>query len=215
MQAIKELPDEYRVYVFIICTIIIGFILLLLINIPNKDKDKDNKVHVPSERIEKHVGLPRAMNSNKWQEFKLIEKEQLSHDSYRFRFELQSNNHVLGLPIGQHISLKFHDDINNKDIIRSYTPISSDDDYGYVDFIIKIYYSGINEKFPNGGAMSQYVANLNINNSILMKGPKGHLEYIENDYNGNNDGGIFTIKKLKKDLIIKKIKYLGKYISSG
>ena len=32
---------------------------------------------------------------------KLIEKENLSHDTRRFRFELPSSEHVLGLPTGQ------------------------------------------------------------------------------------------------------------------
>ena len=36
---------------------------------------------------------------------KLIEKEELSHDTRRFRFELPSGQHILGLPVGQHIYL--------------------------------------------------------------------------------------------------------------
>jgi hypothetical protein len=43
---------------------------------------------------------------------------------------------IVGLPIGQHIHLsaKIGDDL----IIRSYTPVSSDDDYGYVDLVVKV-----------------------------------------------------------------------------
>ena len=36
---------------------------------------------------------------------KLMEKEVLSHDTRRFRFELPSDQHILGLPVGQHIYL--------------------------------------------------------------------------------------------------------------
>jgi cytochrome-b5 reductase len=66
----------------------------------------------------------------------LIEKEEISHDTRRFRFGLPTKDHVLGLPIGQHIHLsaKIGDDL----IIRSYTPVSSDDDYGYVDLVVKV-----------------------------------------------------------------------------
>lgn len=49
---------------------------------------------------------PIALDSEKWIAFPLIEIEHISHDVRRFRFGLQSPNHILGLPIGQHISLK-------------------------------------------------------------------------------------------------------------
>lgn len=90
-----------------------------------------------------------ALNPEEWQEFKLIEKEDISHDVRRFRFELPSANHIIGLPIGQHISLKYVDN-EGKDIIRSYTPVSSDDDKGIVDFIIKVYFRDSNPRFPDG-----------------------------------------------------------------
>ena len=106
----------------------------------------------------------------------------------RFRFALQSKTHVLGLPIGQHISLKFRNK-EGKDVIRSYTPVSSDDDIGYVDFVIKVYFPQ-EPKFPTGGQMSQHLESLRIGDTMEMKGPKGHL-----DYKGQ---GNFTISKGNK-----------------
>lgn len=41
-----------------------------------------------------------------------------------------------GLPIGQHIFLSAV--IDNAPVIRSYTPVSSDDDVGYMDLVIKV-----------------------------------------------------------------------------
>ena len=41
--------------------------------------------------------------------FKLIKKESVSHDTRRFTFGLQTPTTKLGLPIGQHISLRFTD----------------------------------------------------------------------------------------------------------
>ena len=111
---------------------------------------------------------PIAMDPEKWQSFQLIEIENISHDVKRFRFVLQSPDHVLGLPIGQHISLKYTDS-NGKDVQRSYTPTSSDDDIGVVDFVIKVYYKDTNPRFPDGGKMSQHLACLKIGESILMK----------------------------------------------
>lgn len=119
----------------------------------------------------------------------LIEKEKLSHDSYRYRFGLPSKDHVLGLPIGQHIHLIAT--INEELVIRAYTPVSSDDDQGYVDLVIKVYHRDVNPKFPNGGKMSQFVNALNVGDKIAFKGPTGKLQYQGN--------GKFAIKKLRKD----------------
>lgn len=117
----------------------------------------------------------KALDKEEWRAFPLIDIETISHDVKRFRFGLQTKSTRLGLPIGQHISLKYVDK-DGKDIIRSYTPTSSDDDLGYVDFVIKVYFP-LQPKFPEGGKMSQHLNSLKINDTILMKGPKGHLDY--------------------------------------
>lgn len=53
-----------------------------------------------------------------------------------YRFGLPSPKDTLGLPIGQHISVSA--ELNGKEVSRSYTPISSDDDKGYFDLLIKV-----------------------------------------------------------------------------
>ncbi|KAJ0179447.1 hypothetical protein K1T71_005159 [Dendrolimus kikuchii] len=119
----------------------------------------------------------------------LIEREEISHDTRRFRFGLPSSEHVLGLPIGQHIHLsaKMDDDL----IIRAYTPVSSDEEKGYVDLVIKVYFKNVHPKFPDGGKMSQYLENMKLNDTIDVRGPSGRLQYAGN--------GKFLIKKLRKD----------------
>ena len=42
------------------------------------------------------------------QEVPLIKKEQLSHDTFLFRFGLPSTNSVLGLPVGKHFKVLPH-----------------------------------------------------------------------------------------------------------
>ena len=90
-----------------------------------------------------------AFDPDEWRTFKLIEEEGISHDVRRFRFALQSNDHIIGLPVGQHVSLKYVD-AEGKDVIRSYTPTTSNDERGYVDFVIKIYYKNVHPNFPHG-----------------------------------------------------------------
>ncbi|CAO2601444.1 NADH-cytochrome b5 reductase 3 [Lemmus lemmus] len=97
---------------------------------------------------------------------RLIDKETISHDTRRFRFALPSPQHILGLPIGQHIYLSSRIDGNL--VIRPYTPVSSDDDKGFVDLVVK---------FPAGGKMSQYLENMNIGDTIEFRGPNGLLVY--------------------------------------
>ena len=60
-------------------------------------------------------------------------------------------------------------------MIRPYTPISSDDDLGYVDLLIKIYFP--NDRFPTGGKMTQYINNLKIGENLDFSGPKGRIIY--------------------------------------
>jgi cytochrome-b5 reductase len=95
----------------------------------------------------------------------------------------------LGLPIGQHISFKYVND-EGKDVIRSYTPVSCDEDLGFVDFVIKVYFKDVHPNFPLGGKMTQHLNGLKVGDVMLMKGPKGHLEYLA--------PGKLTIKRPKK-----------------
>ncbi|XP_023015885.2 NADH-cytochrome b5 reductase 3 isoform X1 [Leptinotarsa decemlineata] len=119
----------------------------------------------------------------------LIEKTIISHDTRNFRFALPEKDMVLGLPIGQHIHLSAT--IGEDLVIRSYTPVSSDDDYGYIDLVIKVYFKNVHPKFPEGGKMSQYVESLKIGDKIDIRGPSGRIQY--------NGHGKFSIKKLRKD----------------
>ncbi|XP_041782041.1 NADH-cytochrome b5 reductase 3 isoform X2 [Anopheles merus] len=119
----------------------------------------------------------------------LIEKEEISHDTRRFRFGLPSEKHILGLPIGQHIHLSAT--INDELVIRAYTPVSCDDDHGYVDLVVKVYKKNVHPKFPDGGKMSQYLEGMSIGDKIAFRGPSGRLQYLGN--------GRFSIKKLRKD----------------
>ncbi|KAJ8791774.1 hypothetical protein J1605_020496 [Eschrichtius robustus] len=106
---------------------------------------------------------------------RLIDKEVISHDTRRFRFALPSPQHILGLPVGQHIYLSARIDGNL--VIRPYTPISSDDDKGFVDLVIKIYFKDTHPKFPAGGKMSQYLESMKIGDTIEFRGPNGLLVY--------------------------------------
>jgi len=132
-----------------------------------------------------------AMDPAEFKPFALIKKESLSHDTRRFTFSLQTPTTKLGLPIGQHISLKYVG-ADGKGVQRSYTPTTGDETLGTVTFVIKVYKANVHPKFPDGGKMSQHLDSLKIGDTIDMRGPKGHLEY--------STKGKFTVKQMRKPL---------------
>eukprot|EP00752_Nemacystus_decipiens_P004835 g4399.t1 len=119
-----------------------------------------------------------ALEPEVYTPFRLQEKEELSHDTRMFRFALQSPKHVLGLPVGQHVSMKFVDKADGKTVTRSYTPTSSDLNLGHVDFVIKVYRPNVEPRFPDGGKMSMHLERLKIGDTVDMRGPKGSLTYL-------------------------------------
>ncbi|CAH1787559.1 unnamed protein product [Owenia fusiformis] len=130
---------------------------------------------------------------------KLIDREVISHDTRRFRFALPSVNHILGLPVGQHIYLTAR--VDGQLVIRPYTPVTSDDDVGYMDLVVKVYFKDVHPKFPAGGKMTQFLEKMEIGDYIDVRGPNGLLVY---------DGqGAFSIKEDKKS---KPEKYTAKNI---
>lgn len=141
-----------------------------------------------------------AMDPTEFQKFELTKREEISHDTRRFTFALQTPTTRLGLPVGQHITLRFQDK-DGKNHQRSYTPVTGDETLGSVTFVIKVYKAGVHPKFPEGGKMSQHLDSLKIGDKMDMKGPKGHLTYLGK--------GKFTVKQMRKPLQTRQAKHFG------
>lgn len=62
-------------------------------------------------------------------------------------------------------------DGSSKEIVRSYTPISGDEQAGYFDLLIKSY--------PTGN-ISKHFASLAVSQTIRVRGPKGAFTYTPN-----------------------------------
>ncbi|CEQ41949.1 SPOSA6832_03719 [Sporobolomyces salmonicolor] len=146
-----------------------------------------------------------ALDSTKWQKFKLVDKIVISPntaipppqadplpDSYRFALP---RGQVLGLPIGQHVSVSAT--INGKLVQRSYTPTSSDDDIGFFDLLIKVrprppsfsfssrskepgkltmLELASSQSYPTGN-ISRHFSELKVGDYVDVKGPKGQMRY--------------------------------------
>ncbi|CRK93693.1 CLUMA_CG007221, isoform A [Clunio marinus] len=172
-------------------TIVITVLLYKVFKAKQIHKDEEEEEEEENEETKEMSSGPlKALkDSNEKYLLPLIEKEEISHDTRRFRFGLESKDHILGLPVGQHIHLSAT--INGELVIRSYTPVTSDDDHGFVDLVIKVYRRNVHPKFPDGGKMTQYLDEMKIGDTIAFRGPSGKLQYLGN--------GKFSIKKLRKD----------------
>ncbi|KAK1599090.1 oxidoreductase FAD-binding domain-containing protein [Colletotrichum navitas] len=118
--------------------------------------------------------VKKVLKPDAFQEFELKEKTIISHNVAIYRFKLPSEKSVLGLPIGQHISIGANcpqPDGTTKEIVRSYTPISGDHQPGYFDLLIKSY--------PTGN-ISKHMASMKVGQTLKVKGPKGAFVYTPN-----------------------------------
>jgi cytochrome-b5 reductase len=135
---------------------------------------------------------------------KLSKKEILSHDTVKFTFVLPNPDHVLGLPTGQHVSLKYYitedDGTTQTAVQRSYTPVTDNTCIGEFSLVIKVY-RPMEPKFPHGGKMSQHLDSLKIEETILVHGPKGHTEY--------HGCGKMTVKPLGKPIQQRYSRHIG------
>ncbi|CAF3348857.1 unnamed protein product [Rotaria socialis] len=151
-------------------------ILSILLFLLFKNKNQSNN---SGDNNRKNVIIALKTPDIKYQ-FPLVHKEKISHDTCRFRFELPSSKHVLGLPIGRHVYLTAY--VNGELVKRPYTPVTSDDSQGYFDLVIKIY--------PDG-KMTQYLDKLPMNHIVEVSGPSGNLTYKQN--------GLFDIRTRKPE----------------
>ncbi len=122
--------------------IALGFLIMLLFLLRTLTKSSSSLI---------------ALHPSEFRSFPLIAVEQISPDTKRLKFALQSANHVLGIPIGQHVTLRFVTS-EGAEVLRSYTPISCPHgDKGFVEFVIKVYFPNVHPRFPAGGVMTMHL----------------------------------------------------------
>lgn len=132
-----------------VATFILAFVALYFV--------KQNKKNQP------------VLHPTEYRKFPLIGKTRVSHNACVYKFGLPKSTDRLGLPIGQHISISAV--IDGKEIVRSYTPISNDEQLGSFDLLIKTY---------ENGNISRHVESKKIGEHIQVRGPKGFFTYTPN-----------------------------------
>jgi len=99
----------------------------------------------------------------------LVEKKAVSLNTAQYRFELQSPEHELALPVASAILAKA-DLGEEKPTIRPYTPVTYDQK-GFFELVIKTY--------PEG-KMSAHIGKLKIGDKLAFKGPVAKIPYKQN-----------------------------------
>jgi NAD(P)H-flavin reductase len=149
------------------------------------EKEEEEEVVLDSD------GHPVTLRPGKKMKLKLAQRTQLSRTVVLYSFALPSPEHVLGLPVGQHvhISTKMANPRTGgelKPVSRAYTPISTNTHKGRVDLVIKTYYKEEHPRFPDGGWLSQYMDNMKVGDELDFKGPTGKIVY--------EGAGVFNIR---------------------
>ncbi|KAG0657171.1 NADH-cytochrome b5 reductase [Maudiozyma exigua] len=133
-------------------------------------KYKTDISELEEEQDENEKEYKKALVHGEFHQYPLLSKNELTKETAIYRFGLPSDSYVLGLPIGQHISIKA--EIDGKKLLRSYTPISLDYEApGYFDLLVKAY--------PTGN-ISKMIGELKIGDKIDVCGPAGFYDYNEN-----------------------------------
>jgi nitrate reductase (NAD(P)H) len=118
------------------------------------------------------VCLPVAL-SGEWQKYKLLVKKDISHNVRLFRFALQSETTMLGLPVGQHVSVRGPAGPNGTVVSRSYTPTTLDQQLGFFDLVVKIY--NVPDKEGRIGQLTPWLDRQPVGSIIEIKGPSGGI----------------------------------------
>ncbi|KAI5807608.1 hypothetical protein DFH27DRAFT_327571 [Peziza echinospora] len=117
--------------------------------------------------------IPTFTGDNTWVGLKLIEIEAVTPDTKRFRFALPEENSVSGLKIASALLTKYKGPNDAKPTLRPYTPVSDEDDRGYLDLLVKRY---------ENGPMSEHFHSMEINQRLDFKGPLPKYEWTPNKH---------------------------------
>lgn len=98
------------------------------------------------------------LNPKKQKAAELKEKIKISHDVTLFRFGLEHDEQLLGLPTGKHMLIRkkvTNAEGDEEVVMRAYTPTTANETRGHFDLVVKIYKANVHPKFPEGGKFSQ------------------------------------------------------------
>ncbi|DAZ92836.1 TPA: hypothetical protein N0F65_000516 [Lagenidium giganteum] len=112
-----------------------------------------------------------ALSPAEFRSFKVSKVESLTHNTKRLRLELPSEDHETGLHVASFLLAKAT--IDGKTVMRPYTPTNLTEEKGFVELVVKGYPSG---------TMSKHIVELQVGDSLEIKGPIPKFKYEANKY---------------------------------
>lgn len=97
-------------------------------------------------------GSASFLTAKRWKKVVLTSVTDVSKDAKVYRFALDHVKQNLGLPIGQHVYVRLRRKVGHKEaeevvagelVQRAYTPVSKQDDRGFIDLLIKCGFHGV------------------------------------------------------------------------
>mmetsp|Transcript_20300 Transcript_20300/g.33195 ORF Transcript_20300/g.33195 Transcript_20300/m.33195 type:complete len:310 (-) Transcript_20300:41-970(-) len=151
----------------------VGILSFMLHRTQNTGKEHgpfdSSLVHAAPQQQNKNVTT--ALSPKEFREYKLASTEKLTHNTKMYRFELPSAQDQSGLTVAS--CLVARATVDGKKVVRPYTPVSLNHQRGYIDLLIKTY--------PKpGGLMSRHIDELQVGDTLEMKGPFEKIPYKAN-----------------------------------
>ena len=120
-------------------------------------------------RADAAAAPPVALSPKEFRKFKCVAKEQLTHNTFKYTFELP-NAGVPGLTVAS--LLMAQAEVDGKEVARPYTPVTGDETPGSMELVVKVY---------DQGKVSKAFGNLKVGEFMAMKGPFKKFEYKANE----------------------------------
>jgi cytochrome-b5 reductase len=121
--------------------------------------------------ITRPISSGNVLDPAKFNKFVLVKTTRLNHDTAKLRFAIPGNE-CLDIPIGRHICIRA--EIAGLTVHRAYTPVTTPDQQGYFELVVKSY---------EFGKMSSFLHELTVGDEIEARGPVGTFSYKANAFN--------------------------------
>lgn len=105
-------------------------------------------------------GNKEALNPKEWRGFSVTSVESLTPNTKRIRFGFEDKNQRMGLPVAS--CLMARAEVDGENVARPYTPVTSNEQQGYMELVVKGY---------DAGKLSKHLVNLQPGDVLEMKGP--------------------------------------------
>jgi cytochrome-b5 reductase len=114
---------------------------------------------------------PTSFSPKEFRKFPVDSVKQVNHNTKLIRLRLDSPEHTIGMSVASLVSVNGIDEETNEKQARPYTPISTNEDKGYCDLLIKVYPLGI---------VSKYLGSVKPGDEVEIKGPFKKIAYKPN-----------------------------------